>query len=545
MKPKPLMLMILDGWGYRESAKDNAIETGNTPNWHRLWNEYPHTTLACSGEAVGLPLGTMGNSEVGHLNIGAGRVVYQDFTRINKAIKDGSFFKNEVLRDCFKKVIAAKGALHFMGLCSDIGVHAHIDHLFALMDYAKSAGVFKVFIHCFMDGRDSPPTSGAGYLEKIEQKISEIGNARIATVMGRYYAMDRDKRWDRIEKAYRAIVDGFGISALSPAEAICRSYDKGETDEFVVPTVITEHGKPVATMEGGDGVVFFNFRSDRAREITRAIALENFDGFKRERVPKLSSYVCMTEYDETFSLPIAFPPEKLINILGDVLSEAGLKQLRIAETEKYAHVTFFFNGGEEKMFPGEERVLIPSPREVPTYDKKPEMSAYLVTDEVIKRIDSGAYDVIILNFANGDMVGHTGIMEAAVKAVEAVDSCIARIVPAVLGKGGALFITADHGNCEEMKDDHGGPMTAHTTDPVPLIYISNPPTPPFDKGGGISNSPFEKGGGISNSPFDKGGQGGFKLRTGGGLCDIAPTMLGLLKIEKPKEMTGESLIVSL
>lgn len=519
-KPKPLMLMILDGWGYRDEKKDNAIETGKTPNWHRLWKDYPHTTLECSGELVGLPAGTMGNSEVGHLNIGAGRVVYQDLTCINKAIKDGSFFENEVLHECFRKVKEAKGALHLMGLCSDIGVHAHIDHLFALLDFAKREGVQKVFIHCFTDGRDSPPTSGAGYLEKIEKKAAKVGNAGVATVMGRYYAMDRDKRWDRIEKAYRAIVDGFGISAVSSAETICRSYDKGETDEFIVPTVITEHGRPIATMNDGDAVVFFNFRSDRAREITRAIIFDNFDGFKRERVPKLSCFVCMTEYDETFNLPIAFPPEHLKNIFGEVLNKKGLKQLRIAETEKYAHVTFFFNGGVEKKFEGEDRALIPSPREVATYDKKPEMSAYLVTDEVIKRIESGAYDVIILNFANGDMVGHTGIMEAAVRAVEAVDVCIGRIVPAILEKGGALIVTADHGNCEEMTDDHGGPMTAHTTNPVPLIYISNPPTPPFNKGG----------------------QGGIKLRSGGGLCDIAPTMLKLLSIEKPVEMTGKSLL---
>lgn len=504
------MLMILDGWGYREAKKDNAIETGKTPNWHRLWNDYPHTILECSGEAVGLPAGTMGNSEVGHLNIGAGRVVYQDFTRINKAIEDGSFFKNGILRECFKKVKESKGALHLMGLCSDIGVHAHINHLFALLDFAKREGVQKVFIHCFTDGRDSPPTSGAEYLARIEEKVAQVENAKVATVMGRYYAMDRDKRWDRIEKAYRAIVDGYGISAMSSAEAICRSYDKGETDEFIVPAVITEHGRPIATMNDGDAVIFFNFRADRAREITRAIASENFDGFKRERVPKLSYYVCMTEYDETFNLPVAFETEPLKNIFADVISKNGLKQLRIAETEKYAHVTFFFNGGDEKKIEGEDRVLIPSPREVPTYDKKPEMSAYLVTDEVVKRVESGAYDVIILNFANGDMVGHTGIMEAAVKAVEAVDQCIGRIVPAVLKNGGALFITADHGNSEEMADSHGGPMTAHTTDPVPLIYVSND---------------AEK----------------IKFRNGGGLSDIAPTMLKLLQIAKPGEMTGKSL----
>lgn len=504
------MLMILDGWGYRTEKKDNAIETGKTPNWHRLWSEYPHTTLECSGEAVGLPAGTMGNSEVGHLNLGAGRVVYQDFTRINKAVKDGSFFKNEVFRDCFNKVKKAGGTLHLMGLCSDIGVHAHIAHLFALMEFAKREHVEKVLIHCFTDGRDSPPTSGKGYIEKIERKALEVGNAKIASIMGRYYAMDRDKRWDRVEKAYKAMVEGEGVTAMYSEEAVTQSYDREITDEFITPTVITEHGKPVGTMNDGDAVIFFNFRADRAREITRALAFEKFDGFKRNKIPKLSCYVCMTEYDETFGLPIAFPQERLSSILGEVLSKNDLKQLRIAETEKYAHVTFFFNGGEEKKFAGEDRVLIPSPREVPTYDKKPEMSAEGVTDEVISRIKSGAYDVIILNFANGDMVGHTGIMDAAVKAVETVDRCIGRIVPEVLSKGGALFITADHGNCEEMTDDDGGPMTAHTTDPVPLIYISD---------GSIRRD----------------------LRGGGGLSDIAPTMLELLGIAKPPEMTGRSL----
>ena len=513
MTNKPLMLMILDGWGYRKEKTHNAVESGKTPNWHRLWSEYPHTILECSGEAVGLPSGTMGNSEVGHLNIGAGRVVYQDFTLINKAIKDGSFFKNRVFLECFKKVKDAKGALHLMGLCSDIGVHAHIDHLFALLDFAKREKIQKVFIHCFTDGRDSPPTSGKGYIEKVERKALEVGNAKIATIMGRYYAMDRDKRWDRVEKAYLAVVDGRGAAASFSDETVTQSYDGGVTDEFIVPAVITEHGKAVATMNDGDAVIFFNFRSDRAREITRAINFKEFDGFKRERVPKLSCYVCMTEYDETFNLPVAFPQEQLKNILGEVISKAGLKQLRIAETEKYAHVTFFFNGGEEKKIEGEDRVLIPSPRDVPTYDKKPEMSAYGVTDEAIKRIEADMYDVIILNFANGDMVGHTGQMDAAVKAVEAVDACIGRIVPAVLKKGGALIITADHGNCEEMVAGDGGPMTAHTTDPVPLVYVSN--------------------------DADK-----IKLRDGGGLSDIAPTMLGLLGIAKPEEMTGKSLFTN-
>jgi len=503
--------MILDGWGYREDRDNNAIAMAKVPAWNRLWEAYPHTTIKCSGEDVGLPPNTMGNSEVGHLNIGAGRVVFQEYTRISKSIRDGSFFENAVLRDCFQKVIRAGGVLHLIGLCSDIGVHAHLNHLYALLDFAKREGVPKVFIHCFTDGRDSSPTSGKKYLADIEKKAAEVGNARVATVMGRYYAMDRDKRWDRVEKAYNAIVDGIGYHAISSDEAISRSYKRGETDEFVVPAAITVKGNPIGTVNDGDGIVFFNFRADRARELTRALAFEQFDGFQRDRIPQLSSFVCMTEYDETFNLPTAFPPEPLANIFGEVISHGGLKQLRIAETEKYAHVTFFFNGGEEKVYPGEDRVLIPSPREVSTYDKKPEMSAFEVTDEIIRRIDRDIYDVIILNFANGDMVGHTGILKAAMAAVEAVDQCIGLIVPVVLGKGGCVIITADHGNCEEMVDLQGKPLTAHTTDDVPLIYVSND---------------------ISRK----------KLRDGGRLSDIAPTMLQILGIDKPGEMTGTTLL---
>ena len=508
--PKPLLLMILDGWGYRESRDNNAIAMARAPTWNRLWSTYPHTTLKCSGEAVGLPPNTMGNSEVGHLNMGAGRVVFQEYTRISKAIREGTFFENSALRDCFQKVTQSGGVLHLMGLCSDIGVHAHLNHLFALLDFAKREGVPKVFIHCFTDGRDSPPTSGKKYLAAVEKKALEVGNARIATVMGRYYAMDRDKRWDRVEKAYSAIVDGIGVHALSSDEAISRSYTRGETDEFVVPVAITVKGYPIGTINDGDAVVFFNFRSDRARELTRALTFEQFDGFQCDRVPQLSSFVCMTEYDETFHLPTAFPAEPLANILAEVIGKKGLKQLRIAETEKYAHVTFFFNGGEEKVFPGEERVLIPSPRDVPTYDKKPEMSAFLVTDELIRRVGRNLYDVIILNFANGDMVGHTGILKAAIAAVEAVDQCMGLIIPVVLAKGGSLLITADHGNCEQMIDENGKPLTAHTTDDVPLLYVSN----------------------ESQKRT---------LRSDGILADIATTMLDLLGIEKPREMTGKSL----
>ncbi len=513
MHPKPLLLMILDGWGWRDSRESNAVEMGRTPNWHRLWNEYPHTLIDAAGESVGLPAGTMGNSEVGHLNIGAGRVVYQDFTRINKAIRDGSFFENEVIGAALAKLAASGKALHLMGLCSDIGVHAHIDHLAALIDYAKKAGVERAFIHAFTDGRDSPPDSGKGYLELVQRKSDESGIARIATVMGRYYAMDRDKRWDRIQKAYDALVHGEGVAVSSAADAIARSYAADVTDEFVVPSVITEAGEAVGRIEDGDAVIFFNFRADRAREITRALALPDFNEFERRGAPRLASFICMTEYDENFGLPVAFPSESLVNLLGDVISRAGLKQLRIAETEKYAHVTFFFNGGEENTFPGEERCLIPSPRDVATYDLKPEMSAFGVTDELLKRIASDAYDVIVLNFANGDMVGHTGSLAAAIKAVEAVDECIGRIVPAVLAKGGCALITADHGNCEQMSEPDGKPMTAHTVLPVPFIYVANDAR-------------------------------GRKLRKSGGLSDIAPTMLELLGIKQPPEMTGESLMVS-
>jgi len=503
------MLMILDGWGIREAQENNAIALGQTPNWDRLWSDRPRSVLKCSGLAVGLPEGTMGNSEVGHLTIGAGRVIYQDFTRINKSIEDGSFFSNEVLKGCFGQLASSGRTLHLMGLCSDIGVHAHINHLFALLDMAKSSGVVKVLVHAITDGRDSPPDSGRGYIERVQQKVDQVGNAAIATVMGRYYAMDRDKRWDRVAKAYEAIVDGRGVSSPTAVEAVERSYAQGVTDEFIVPAVVQKGGP--FRVEDGDAFVFFNFRSDRAREITRALAFEQFNDFNRSRVLKLSRFVCMTEYDETFGLPLVFPPQILTNIFGAVISEHGLKQLRIAETEKYAHVTFFFNGGEEKVFPGEDRCLIPSPRDVPTYDKKPEMSAYGVTDEVIKRIGSGTYDVIILNFANGDMVGHTGDLKAAIAATQAVDRCLGRIVPAVLDAGGQLLITADHGNCEEMVDARGEMMTAHSTNPVPLIYVAD----------------------------EKVKVG---LRPEGMLADIAPTMLSILGIDKPSEMTGVSLL---
>ncbi len=511
MSKKPLLLMILDGWGFNSNPAHNAVALAKTPNLDGLLAEFPHEQIQTSGMAVGLPDGQMGNSEVGHLNIGAGRVVYQDLTRISKSIVDGDFFTNPVLLECIAKAKAKGGRLHLAGLLSDGGVHSHNTHLYALLELAKQEGLQEVFVHCLLDGRDTPPQSGADYLAQLEAEIARIGIGQIATVMGRYYAMDRDNRWERVEKAYNALVCGEGECRASSKEAIEQSYTVGVHDEFVVPCVICRDNAPVGTIRDNDGFIFFNFRSDRAREITRAVALDGFDGFQRHCRPKLADYVCMTEYDATFGLPIAFAQEELTNILGGVLGAAELKQLRIAETEKYAHVTFFFNGGVETPFPGEERCLIPSPKEVATYDQKPEMSAYPVTEELLARIDSDAYDVIVLNFANCDMVGHTGIEEAAIRAVEAVDGCVGRIVAKVRAKGGAALITADHGNAEQMTDETGGPHTAHTCNPVWLVLADD-------------------------------SRKGAKLRQGGRLADIAPTMLDMLGLAQPKEMTGKSLL---
>jgi 2,3-bisphosphoglycerate-independent phosphoglycerate mutase len=509
MPKQPLMLMILDGWGINPHSENNAVALAGTPNMTRLCREYPCTEIGTSGMAVGLPEGQMGNSEVGHLNIGAGRTVYQDLTRVSKSIADGDFYTNPVLLDCMEKVKASGGRLHLSGLLSDGGVHSHNTHLYALVEMAKKVGVKELFIHCLLDGRDTPPKSGAEYLSQLEGELQRIGFGAVATVMGRYYAMDRDNRWERVEKAYNAIVRGEGNPAASSAEAIRWSYAQEVNDEFVIPAVITGvDGK----LRDGDGFIFFNFRSDRAREITRALALDDFNGFERGIRPRLAEYVCLTEYDATFGLPIAFGQEELTNIFGDIISRAGLTQLRIAETEKYAHVTFFFNGGSEVPFPGEERALIASPKEVATYDEKPEMSAYLVTAELLKRLDSGAYDVIILNFANADMVGHTGILPAAIKAVEAVDDCVGKLTDKVLSLGGRVLITADHGNAEVMVDETGGPHTAHTCDVVPFILVDN----------------------VRKDAT---------LRSGGILADLAPTMLAILGIPQPKEMTGKSLIV--
>lgn len=509
---KPVMLTILDGWGINECDMGNAIKCSNIPNYHKLIESYPHTSLKSSGEAVGLPEGQMGNSEVGHLNIGAGRVVFQEFTRITRSIRDKSLFQNPVLLQAMQHVKNRNSALHLLGLLSDGGVHSHINHLFALVEMAGQMGINQVYIHCFLDGRDVPPANAKEYIMQLQQKLKEQGFGAIATVMGRYYAMDRDKRWERVARAYKAMVYGEGLKAPLPQVAVEQSYDKRETDEFVEPTVIVdEKGQPVSRIQSGDGVIFYNFRADRAREITRAFVDEEFQGFDRgENRPKVH-YVCMTQYDATIDAPVAFPPQNLGNTLGQVLAREKQKQLRIAETEKYAHVTFFFNGGVEEPNDGEDRVLIPSPK-VATYNLQPEMSANEVTEAVIDKIKHGGYDVIVLNYANPDMVGHTGMMDAAIKAVEVVDECLGKVVEAIKSQGGVLLVTADHGNAENMIDEATGePQTAHSTKDVPFILI---------------NEELK----------------GVKLNEGS-LQDVAPTILQLLGIEKPEEMTGESLIV--
>lgn len=513
---KPITaLLILDGFGYRKEKEGNAIKTDGVANIKALWDSYPHTLLQASGMDVGLPAGQMGNSEVGHLNIGAGRIVYQEFTRISKSIDDGEFFQNPAFLGAVENCKKHDSALHLMGLCSDGGVHSHLTHLYALVKLAKDHGLTKVFVHCFMDGRDVPPTSGKGYVEQVDAKLKELGVGRIATVMGRYYAMDRDNRFERVEKAYAALTYGEGLTASSAAEAMQQSYDAGVTDEFVVPTVVLTDGKPTATIQTQDSVIFYNFRPDRAREISRAYIFEDFDGFERKNGFFPLYYVSMTQYDKTFEgrLQIAFKPQSMHNTLGEYLAKMGKTQLRIAETEKYAHVTFFFNGGVEAPNKGEDRALIASPK-VATYDLKPEMSAYEVTDEAVRRIESGKYDVMILNFANCDMVGHTGVMDAAVAAVHAVDSCVRMVVEAIQKTGGRCIITADHGNAEYMWDEKAQvPFTAHTTNPVPCILVDD------------SRKSVE-------------------LREGGRLCDLAPTLLEMMELPVPQEMTGKTLIKS-
>ncbi len=511
MSKRPVMLMILDGFGIAPKSEGNAVSLANKPNFDRLMEKYPNSQLQASGLQVGLPEGQMGNSEVGHLNIGSGRIVYQELTRITKAIKDGDFFNNDALKVAMDNAKKSGSALHLMGLLSDGGVHSHIEHLRGLLEFAKKEGVQNVYVHAFMDGRDVPPSSGKEFIEKAEAMMAEVGVGRIATVSGRYYAMDRDNRWERVELAYNALVLGKGETANSAVEAIEKSYHDNKTDEFVLPTVVTEDGKAITKIKNGDSVVFFNFRPDRAREITRAINDKEFAGFKRETLNL--TFVTMTQYDKTLEgVHVAYSPQTLTNTLGEYVSSKGLKQLRIAETEKYAHVTFFFNGGVEKENPGEDRKVIPSPK-VATYDLKPEMSAYEVTEELLNRLDSDKYDMVILNFANPDMVGHTGVVEAAVKAIEAVDECLGKIADKVLEKDGCLFITADHGNAETMIDfSTGNPFTAHTTDPVPFIWVAN------DTEGNKLND--------------------------GKLADIAPTMLNQLGLEVPSEMTGSNLVVS-
>ncbi len=507
MSKKPYALIIMDGYGVNERHEGNAIYAAKTPNLDRYMKEYPNTVIHASGMDVGLPDGQMGNSEVGHTNIGAGRIVYQELTRITKSIQDGDFFENPVLLGAVENCKKNNSALHLMGLLSDGGVHSHNTHLYGLLELAKQQGLTNVHIHGFLDGRDVPPSSAADYAEQLVAKIREIGVGDIATVMGRYYAMDRDNRWERVEKAYNALVSGEGVKAESAVTAIKASYNDGVTDEFVVPTVIEKDGEPLGKISEGDSVIFFNFRPDRAREITRTIVDKDFNGFERKFFN--TYYVCMTQYDATMpNVEVAFKPQKLENTFGEYISRKGLRQLRIAETEKYAHVTFFFNGGVEKVYDGEDRVLVNSPK-VATYDMQPEMSAYEVCDKVVERIKSGEYDVIVLNFANCDMVGHTGVFEAAVKAVEAVDTCVGRTLDAICEMGGIALVTADHGNADQMIDyDNQSPFTAHTTNVVPLVLV---------------------------------GRKDVSLKTGR-LADLTPTLLDLMGLEKPAEMTGESLI---
>lgn len=507
--PKPVALIIMDGFGLRPESHGNAVAQAKKPNYDRYMATYPNTTLTACGEAVGLPEGQMGNSEVGHLNIGAGRIVYQDLTRISKSIREGEFFENETMLGAIKHVKAFNKKLHLYGLVSDGGVHSHIGHLFALLELARKEGLTEVYIHAFLDGRDVSPNSAKGYLERLQAKISELGVGRIATVQGRYYAMDRDKRWERVEKSYRAMVYGEGPQYSDPIQAVVESYEKSVFDEFVMPTVIVGgNGKPVAPVESEDAVIFFNFRPDRAIQLSQVFTNTDFRGFDRgEGHPQNLYFVCLTLFSESVGGYVAYKPKNLDNTLGEVLVQHGQKQLRIAETEKYPHVTFFFSGGRDVELPGETRILINSPK-VATYDLKPEMSAYEVAEAAVKEIEAEKHDVIILNFANPDMVGHSGMLEPTIKAVEATDECMGMVVEAVLSKGGVALITADHGNADLVLDDQERPFTAHTTNPVPFIVTKE----------------------------------GASLREGGILADIAPTMLDLLGIEQPEEMTGTSMI---
>ena len=503
---EPVVLVVMDGWGMAPEGPGNAVALADTPNFDRLWARYPHGTLDASGEAVGLPPGQMGNSEVGHLTIGAGRVVYQDLTRITRAIEDGSFFTNRVLVQAMAKAAGRGSRLHLMGLVSDGGVHSDMGHLKACLELARREGVGDVIVHAFLDGRDTLPQSAPQYLAAIQEEMQRIGVGRYGVVSGRYYAMDRDARWERTKLAYDAMVYGQGFFAADAQAAVQAAYARGETDEFVRPTVVAPERE--ARVRTGDVCLFFNFRPDRARQLTRAFFEKDFPHFDRGPAPPAVDFVTMTQYKKEFPLPVAFPPEHPRRVLAEVLAEAGLRQLHIAETEKYAHVTFFFNGGVEKAYPGEERVLVPSPREVPTYDHKPEMSAYEVTDELVARLAKDAFHFVIVNYANADMVGHSGVIAAAVAAVEAVDTCLGRVVEAVTARGGACLVTADHGNADTMLEPDGSVNTAHSTNLVPFIATLD----------------------------------GVRVREGGRLCDLAPTVLALLGLAPPAEMTGTLLL---
>ncbi len=513
MLSQPVALIILDGWGLAQAGPGNAVSQARTPVFDHLLEDNPWTRLGASALDVGLPDGQMGNSEVGHTNIGAGRIVYQDLTRISRAIKDGSLAENEALKKAFLAAAEKGQSLHLLGLLSDGGVHSHQEHLEALLRLAALHSLKRVYVHAFLDGRDTPPSSGITYVRRLEAFLAQLGCGRIASLGGRFYGMDRDQRWDRVERHWRMLVLGEGECFPDASSALLKSYDSQVFDEFVEPFLISDGDQELPLIRSGDGVIFFNFRSDRAREITMALTKDDFSGFKRPCFPKPGAYVCMSEYDANFNLPVAFPTQTLSDGLGQVIADRGLSQLRIAETEKYAHVTFFFNGGREEPFPGEERCLVPSPRGVKTYDLKPEMSAFVVAHELIQRLDKNFYDLIVLNFANCDMVGHTGVLPATVKACETVDSCLGMILEKLEEKGIIAMITADHGNAEFLLDSDGQPVTAHSTNPVPLVLFGRETS-------------------------------GYSLRKEGVLADIAPTLLQLMGLEKPAAMTGNSLLVA-
>jgi 2,3-bisphosphoglycerate-independent phosphoglycerate mutase len=506
---KPAVLLILDGWGHSDKEEFNAIRQARTPVWDRLWKEYPHTLIRTSGAEVGLPAGQMGNSEVGHLNLGAGRVVYQEFTRVSRSVRTGSFFTNRTLTDAVDRAVEADKAVHLLGLLSPGGVHSHEEHIHAMARLAVERGARKVYVHAFLDGRDMPPKSASPSLEKLDEIFRELGVGRIASITGRFYAMDRDRRWERVQLAYDLLTQGKAeYRAASAMDALEQSYARDESDEFVKPTIIAAEGEDAALIEDGDAVIFLNYRSDRARQLTQTFIQPDFDGFERKVIPTLSSFVSLTEYNKEFDIPVAFPPERLGNVFGEYIAKQGLRQLRLAETEKYAHVTFFFNGGREEPFEGEDRILVPSPK-VATYDLQPEMSAQEVTDHFVEAIESEKYDAIICNYANADMVGHTGDFDAAIKAIETLDHCLGRVVAALHRVGGELLITADHGNAEQMRDlENDQRHTAHTHNPVPLVYVGRQA----------------------------------ELQGNGSLCDLSPTLLHIMGLDIPSEMKGHSLV---